>query len=82
LSLRQGVTLRKRAARSEEAANAVAFLLRPRSSGVNAQRIMVDAGIAVNYFDHDLIHRAMRPEYRSRCPTPQLLLARAAIAII
>jgi hypothetical protein len=43
---------------------------------------MVDAGIAVNYFDHDLIHRAMRPEYRSRCPTPQLLLARAAIAII
>jgi enoyl-[acyl-carrier protein] reductase I len=38
----------------------VAFLLSPRSSGVNAQRIVVDAGMEVNYFDRDLVQRAMR----------------------
>jgi len=53
---------RKEAVRTEEAANAVAFLLSPRSSGINAQRIVVDAGMAVNYFDRELIRRAMRPE--------------------
>jgi enoyl-[acyl-carrier protein] reductase I len=56
------VTLRKRAVQTEEAANAVAFLLSPRSSGINAQRIVVDAGMSINYFDRDLVRRAMRPE--------------------
>jgi enoyl-[acyl-carrier protein] reductase I len=50
-------TLRKRAVQTEEAANAVAFLLSPRSSGINAQGLVIDAGMSVNYFDHDLIHR-------------------------
>ncbi len=37
------------------------FLLSPRSSGINAQKIVVDAGMSVNYFDRELIGRAMRP---------------------
>ncbi len=53
---------RKMAVRTEEAADAAAFLLSPRSSGINAQRIVVDAGMSVNYFDRELIRRAMRPE--------------------
>lgn len=49
------VILRKSAVRSEEVAATAAFLLSPRSSGINAQRIVVDAGMAVNYFDRDVI---------------------------
>jgi enoyl-[acyl-carrier protein] reductase I len=52
---------RKEAVRTDEAANAAVFLLSPRSSGVNAQRIVVDAGMAINYFDRDLVEQAMRP---------------------
>jgi enoyl-[acyl-carrier protein] reductase I len=55
-------TLRRRAVQTEEVAHAVAFLLSPRSSGINAQRLVIDAGMSVNYFDRDLIDRAMRPE--------------------
>jgi hypothetical protein len=29
---------------------------------MNAQRLVVDAGMATNYFDRELIERAMRPE--------------------
>ena len=53
---------RKQAVATEEAANVAAFLLSPRSSGINAQRVVVDAGMAINYFDADLVRRAMRPE--------------------
>ena len=52
-------TLRKAAIRTEEVANAAAFLLSPRSSGINAQRIVVDAGMSTNYFDEALVRRAM-----------------------
>jgi enoyl-[acyl-carrier protein] reductase I len=52
---------RKKAVETEEAAHAAAFLLSPRSSGINAQRIVVDAGMAINYFDRTLVERAMRP---------------------
>lgn len=55
-------TLRKRAVQTEEVAATVAFLLSPRSSGINAQHLVVDAGMSVNYFDRDLVRRAMRPE--------------------
>jgi enoyl-[acyl-carrier protein] reductase I len=54
-------TLRKRAVATEEAAAVAVFLLSPRSSGINAQKIVVDAGMSVNYFDRELIGRAMRP---------------------
>ncbi|MCG8585940.1 MAG: SDR family oxidoreductase [Pirellulales bacterium] len=52
-------TLRKRAVQTEEVASAVAFLLSPRSSGINAQRLVIDAGMGVNYFDRELIARAI-----------------------
>jgi enoyl-[acyl-carrier protein] reductase I len=52
---------RKQALRTEEVANAAVFLLSPRASGINAQRIVVDAGMSINYFDRELIERAMRP---------------------
>jgi enoyl-[acyl-carrier protein] reductase I len=52
---------RKRAVQTEEVAHAAAFLLSPRSSGINAQRLVVDAGMAINYFDRELVERAMRP---------------------
>jgi enoyl-[acyl-carrier protein] reductase I len=55
----QAATLRGRAVQTEEAASAVAFLLSPRSSGINAQRIVVDAGMEVNYFDHRLVKGAV-----------------------
>jgi enoyl-[acyl-carrier protein] reductase I len=54
-------TLRKQALQTEEVAHAVAFLLSPRSSGINAQQLVLDAGMSVNYFDRELIERAMRP---------------------
>jgi len=53
---------RKAAVTTEEAAAVAAFLLSPRSSGINAQRIVVDAGMSINYFDRDIVTRAMRPE--------------------
>ena len=53
---------RKQAVRTEEVAHTVAFLLSPRSSGINAQSVVVDAGMSINYFDRELIRRAMRPE--------------------
>ncbi len=48
-------TLRGRAVQTSEVAAAVAFLLSPKSSGINTQRLVVDAGMEVNYFDHRLI---------------------------
>jgi enoyl-[acyl-carrier protein] reductase I len=53
-------TLRKEAVRTEEVANVVAFLLSSRSSGINAQRIVVDAGMSTNYFDAALVRSALR----------------------
>lgn len=49
-------TLRKQAVQTEEVANAVAFLLSPRSSGINAQGLVLDAGMAINYFDREFVH--------------------------
>lgn len=53
---------RKQAVQTEEAAYVAAFLLSPRSSGINAQSIVVDAGMSVNYFDADVIQRVIRPD--------------------
>ncbi|QEG35003.1 enoyl-ACP reductase FabI [Bythopirellula goksoeyrii] len=48
-------TLRGRAVQTAEVAATVAFLLSPKSSGINAQRLVIDAGMEVNYFDQRLI---------------------------
>ena len=49
------VTPRKRSLSTDEVANAVAFLLSERASGINAQGIVVDAGMDINYFDSDIV---------------------------
>ena len=48
---------RHKAVQTEEVANAVAFLLSPRSSGINAQQIIIDAGMSINYFDREIVAR-------------------------
>ncbi len=42
---------RQRAVATDEVANTAAFLLSPRSSGITAQSVVVDAGMSINYFD-------------------------------
>ncbi len=51
---------RKRAVQTDEVAATAVFLLSPRSSGITAQQIVVDAGMSINYFDADIIADAMR----------------------
>jgi len=53
-------TLRKRGLATEEVADAALFLLSERSSGINAQGIVVDAGMGSNYFDADIVRHALR----------------------
>ena len=48
-------TLRKKALTTKEAADAAVFLLSERSSGINAQGIVLDAGMSINYFDQNLV---------------------------
>jgi enoyl-[acyl-carrier protein] reductase I len=50
-------TLRKKALTTQEAANAAVFLLSERSSGINAQGLVLDAGMSTNYFDQELMKR-------------------------
>ncbi|HJQ81848.1 MAG TPA: SDR family oxidoreductase, partial [Lacipirellulaceae bacterium] len=59
-------TLRKQAVQTEEVANVAAFLLSPRSSGINAQRIVVDAGMSTNYFDEEFVRAACSRVLRPR----------------
>jgi len=54
------LTLRKAALKTEEVANTVVFLLSPVSAGINAAGIVVDAGMSCNYFDQDVVNKAMR----------------------
>ena len=56
------LTLRKKGVTTGEVANAAAFLLSERSAGINAQGIVLDAGMSVNYFDKDMMRRALRPD--------------------
>jgi enoyl-[acyl-carrier protein] reductase I len=51
---------RKRALTTDEVADAALFLLSERSSGINAQGIVVDAGMNINYFDADVVRHALR----------------------
>ena len=50
-------TLRGRGITTKEVANCVAFLISERSSGINAQGIVVDGGMRVNYFDKDIVKK-------------------------
>lgn len=51
----EALTLRKSALETQEVANTVCFLLSPRSSGINASTVLVDAGMSCNYFDQNIV---------------------------
>jgi enoyl-[acyl-carrier protein] reductase I len=51
--------LRKQALTTREAADTATFLLSPRASGINCQSIVVDAGMAVNYFDKEIVKKSV-----------------------
>ena len=56
----EGATLRGRGLDTGEVADTALFLLSPRSSGINAQGLVVDAGMGSGYFDRALVERATR----------------------
>lgn len=49
------LTLRKKALATSEVADTITYLLSPRSSGINATGIVVDAGMNCNYFDETVV---------------------------
>lgn len=51
------LTMRHRALSTEEVANTAVFLLGPKSSGINATGIVVDAGMSANYFDECVVQK-------------------------
>ncbi|MBB1078023.1 SDR family oxidoreductase [Rhodoferax sp. 4810] len=53
-------TLRKKALATREVADTAAFLLSARASGINCQTIVIDAGMAVNYFDKEIVTKAVQ----------------------
>ena len=55
-------TLRKQALTTQEVANTAVYLLSQRASGINAQGIVLDAGMSTNYFDKDIVRKSQRPE--------------------
>jgi enoyl-[acyl-carrier protein] reductase I len=54
------LTLRKKSLETREVADVAAFLLSNRSSGINAQCLVIDAGMDINYFDSEIIRKALR----------------------
>lgn len=51
---------RKSGLTTDEVAAAALFLLSPRSSGINAQSVVVDAGMSINYFDADVVRHTLQ----------------------
>jgi len=45
---------------TQEAADAACFLLSPRSSGINAQSVVIDAGMSINYFDKNVVQESIK----------------------
>ena len=54
------MTLRKEALKTQEVADVAVWLLSPRSSGVNGQGVIVDAGMGLNFFDEELVKASSR----------------------
>ncbi|MHC5110240.1 MAG: enoyl-ACP reductase FabI [Planctomycetota bacterium] len=55
----ENVIPRKSGLTTDEVASTATFLLSPRSSGINAQGIVVDAGMDINYFDAEVVKHAL-----------------------
>ena len=53
------LTLRKRALETQEVANTIVFLLSSASSGINGQALIVNAGMDFNYFDEQVVEKAV-----------------------
>lgn len=53
------LTLRHEALSTQEVANTVLFLLSERSSGINGESVVIDAGINSNYFDQEVVKKVM-----------------------
>jgi len=45
---------------TSEVANTVVFLLSPSSSGINGQVITTDAGMELNFFDREIVNKAVK----------------------
>ena len=54
--------------KTEEVANVAAYLLSGRSSGINAQGIVVDAGMGTNYFDDTIVRNTIKGVWPSDGP--------------
>ncbi|MBT7610511.1 MAG: SDR family oxidoreductase [Bacteriovoracaceae bacterium] len=50
------LTLRQEALSTSEVADSICYLLSPRSSGINATGLLIDAGMSCNYFDEDIVN--------------------------
>ena len=53
----EALTMRKQSLKTSEVAGTAIFLLSPLSSGINAQNIIVDAGMSSNYFDQKVVKK-------------------------
>ena len=51
------LTLRKEALKTQEVADVCIFLLSKRSSGINGQNMVVNAGMDMNYFDQEVVEK-------------------------
>lgn len=56
------LTFRKKSLQTAEVSNLIVFLLSERSSGINGQGIVIDAGMGLNYFEKEIVDSAMRIE--------------------
>lgn len=61
-------TLRKRALTTDEVASAALFLLSERSSGINAQGIVLDCGMSTNYFDAEVVKHTLAGAWPTKTP--------------
>lgn len=56
------LTFRKKAVQTREVADTAVFLLSPRSSGINGQGLVVNAGMDWNYFDEEVVRIVTQPK--------------------
>tara|TARA_B100001027_G_scaffold197258_1_gene154608 strand:+ start:11773 stop:12579 length:807 start_codon:yes stop_codon:yes gene_type:complete len=54
------LTFRKKSLQTKEVSDLSLFLLSERSSGINGQGIVIDAGMGFNYFDQEVVKSAMQ----------------------
>lgn len=63
-------TLRRQAVRTEEVADTAVFLLSERSAGINAQGVVVDAGMSTNYFDAGIVQATVKKAWPAAGGSP------------